>query len=418
MTPRRVGIVGAGIIGLAVARQLVQTQADIEVTVLEKESVIGSHQTGHNSGVAHAGVYYAPGSLKAELCRAGVAMLRDFCREKGLAYEEVGKTIIAVDRDELQGLREIEARARANGVPGIRWLEGSELRDVEPNVAGVAGLHSPTTAIVDFKAVADCLAEDVIAAGGAVRLGAAVRTIRASREEVEVVAGADSFIFDRLIVCGGLQTDRLARLAGDTRGPAIVPFRGEYYRLAPERESLVSGLVYPVPDPTYPFLGVHFTPRVTGGVDVGPNAVLALAREGYRRRDASLADVWELLSWRGFRALARHHWRAGVHEARGSLSKRAFTARARRYFPDLTPADLVPAPAGVRAQAVDADGALVDDFRMSRIGPVIAIRNAPSPGATSSLAIARQIVEVVLADGPTPPAKRAHAILDLDSALD
>lgn len=377
---------------------------DAEVTVIEKEQTVASHQSGHNSGVAHAGVYYAPGSLKAELCREGVGLLKEFCLERGLPYEECGKTIVALTADEVRPLRDIEDRARANGVPGLQWLSASELREFEPNAAGVAGLHSPTTAIVDYRAVAHALAEEVVSGGGALLLGREAGGIRRKGAEVRIEAGGDDFAFDLLVVCAGLQADRLARLAGDARGPAIVPFRGEYYRLSPRSEHLVSGLLYPVPNPDYPFLGVHFTPRVqNAGVDVGPNAVLALAREGYRRRDVNVADVWETVSWRGFRTLARRHWRAGLGEIHGSLSKRAFVARARKYLPDLTTDDLISAPAGVRAQAVDHDGSLVDDFRISQIGQVVAVRNAPSPGATSSIAIARHIARVaidVLSDRP------------------
>jgi L-2-hydroxyglutarate oxidase LhgO len=279
----------------------------------------------------------------------------------------------------------------------MRWLEGDELREIEPHAAGIAGLHSPTTGITDYRAVAAEFAEDVGSAGGSVVLGAEVVGIATASKTVRVeTVGAGVLDLDRLAICAGLQSDRVALLAGDERDPAIVPFRGEYYRLRPEREGLVRGLVYPVPDPAYPFLGVHFTRRVHGGVDVGPNAVLAFAREGYRRRDVRLGDLFETLRSRGFRALARAHWRMAAHELRGSLSKRAFAAEARRYVPEVTADDLVPAPAGVRAQALDPDGSLVDDFRITRLGAVTAVRNAPSPGATSSLAIAEYVADRVL----------------------
>ena len=285
----------------------------------------------------------------------------------------------------------------ANAVPGMRWVEGDELRELEPHAAAVAGLHSPTTAITDYRAIARAFADDVRAANGEILLSAPVTSIRISNGRAAVEAGDETFAFDRLVICAGLQSDRVARLAGDEREPAIVPFRGEYYRLSPEREDLVRGLLYPVPDPAYPFLGVHFTRRIGGGVDVGPNAVLAFAREGYRKSTIQVRDLAETLRSRGFRALARSHWRTGVRELRGSLSKRAFAAEARRYVPDVTAADLVPAPAGVRAQALEADGSLVDDFRINTLGPVTAVRNAPSPGATSSLAIAEHIADVVFA---------------------
>jgi L-2-hydroxyglutarate oxidase LhgO len=380
----RIVVVGAGILGLAVAREL---SSSAEVTVLDKEDRIAAHQTSHNSGVVHAGVYYAPGSLKARLCRRGMGLLREFCSEHDVPYEECGKVIVARDGSELSRLDEIERRARANGVPGLGRLSGSELREIEPHVVGVAGLHSPRTAIVDFSAVAR-----VLARAATIRLGFEVIGLERRGAEVALRSrSGEEIVADQVVVCGGLQSDRLARMAGDSGGPAIIPFRGEYYRLLTEREQLVRGLIYPVPDPAYPFLGVHFTRRVGGGVDVGPNAVLALAREGYRRRDVSLADLRETLAWPGFRRLARRHWRAGGSEVYRSLSRRAFIARARDFIPSLRPADVEPAPAGVRAQAIDADGSLVDDFRISRLDRVVVVRNAPSPAATSSLAIAEYI---------------------------
>ncbi len=392
----RVGVVGAGIIGLAVARRVSELRPGAVVTVLEKEQEIATHQTGRNSGVVHAGIYYAPGSLKARLCRRGVELLRAYCGDRGIPVEECGKLVVALDEREVERLRELERRGTANGVPGLRWLDAGELREVEPHAAGIAGLHSPTTAITDYRAVARALADDVRAAGGSILLGAEVTAIRLDGA-ARVDAAGDTFEFDRLVVCAGVHSDRVARLAGDTREPTIVPFRGEYYRLAPGREGLVRGLLYPVPDPAYPFLGIHFTRRIEGGVDVGPNAVLALAREGYRRRDVRLRDVADTLRSPGFRALARAHWRTGVRELRGSLLKRAFAAEAARYLPGITADDLLPAPAGVRAQALNPDGSLLDDFRIHRIGPVTAVRNAPSPGATSSLSIAEHIVDQALA---------------------
>jgi L-2-hydroxyglutarate oxidase LhgO len=394
----RIGVVGAGIIGLAVGRRLGELRPDATVTVLEKEDAVALHQTGRNSGVVHAGIYYAPGSLKATLCRRGVELLRAYCERRGIPLEPCGKLVVALDETELDRLRELERRATANGVPGLRWLEGDELREIEPHAAGIAGLHSPTTAVTDYVAVARALAADVEAAGGRVLCGAEVRAISTLGGAIRVETSLDGFEFDRLVICAGLQSDRVARLAGDEREPAIVPFRGEYYRLRPEREHLVRGLLYPVPDPAYPFLGVHFTRRIRGGVDVGPNAVLALAREGYRRRDLRPRDVAEALRTRGFRVLARRHWRMGIHELRGSLSKRAFAAVAARYVPEVSADDLLPAPAGVRAQALDRDGSLVDDFRIHRVGRVTAVRNAPSPGATSSMAIAEHVTEQALRD--------------------
>lgn len=387
----RMAVVGAGIVGLAVAREL-QRSAAAEVTVLDKEERIAAHQTSHNSGVAHAGVYYQPGSLKAILCRQGTQLLKEYCVERGVPYEECGKVIVARDASELSRLEEIERRARANGVPGIRRVDADGLRELEPAVRGVAGLQSPRTAIVDFPGVARALAADIEGAGGAIRLGFEVTGIQRSGSETGLRSRAGELLsFDRVVLCPGLQADRVAGLAGERSGPAIVPFRGEYHRLVPERSHLVRGLIYPVPDPAYPFLGVHFTRRIDGGVDIGPNAILALAREGYRRRDVSLRDSAQTLAWPGFRRLARRHWRTGLWELRGSLSRRAFIARARTFIPELTLADVEPAPAGVRAQAVDRDGSLVDDFRIGEQQGVVMVRNAPSPAATSSLAIARYL---------------------------
>jgi L-2-hydroxyglutarate oxidase LhgO len=386
----RAGVVGAGIVGLAIARRLAQRGAD--VVVFEKEDDVSRHQSGHNSGVVHAGIYYPPGSLKATLCRRGVHLLKEFCGEHGLPYREIGKVVVARDEAESVRLGTIEERAHANGVPGVRRLGPEELRELEPNVAGVAALHSPTTAIVDYVAIARAMADDVRAGGGEVRFRAPVTAIGPAGDRIRVRAGGLEETLDRLVICAGLQSDRVAELAGDDRGPAIVPFRGEYYRLVPGRADLVRGLVYPVPDPAYPFLGVHVTPRIDGTVDVGPNAVLATAREGYHRRNVDLGDLARTLAWPGFRRLAATHWRAGVREMRGSLSKRAFADAARDYVPSLRTADLLPAPAGVRAQAVDRDGSLVDDFRIRTLGPVTAVRNAPSPAATSSLAIAEHVV--------------------------
>lgn len=394
MATSRVGVIGAGIVGLAIARRLGEVAPDNDLTVLDKESQVGTHQTGHNSGVVHAGVYYKPASLKATLCRRGIELLKGYCEDRGIPYEECGKLIVARSTDELDRLDEIERRARANGVPDLRRLSPAKMAEVEPYVRGVDALHSPHSAIVDFKAVASAYADDVRAAGGSVRLEFEVAGIERRGDEVRVRSAADEELaFDRLVVCGGLQSDRLARMAGEGPEPRIVPFRGEYYSLVPERTELVRGLIYPVPDSAYPFLGVHFTRRVDGGVDIGPNAVLALKREGYGRTDFSAADLLDVLRSKGFRRMARAHWREGAHELWGSASKRAFIARARAFIPALTIGDVERAPAGVRAQALDPDGSLVDDFRITRAGGLVLVRNAPSPAATSSLAIAEYVVD-------------------------
>jgi L-2-hydroxyglutarate oxidase LhgO len=387
----RAGIVGGGLVGLAVARRL--ARSGVPVTVFEKETAIATHQSGHNSGVVHAGIYYAPGSAKAALCRRGAGLIRAFCAERGLPYHERGKLVVARDDTEVERLREIERRATVNGVPGLRWLASGEIRELEPGVAGQAALLSPSTAITDYVAVAHAYADDVTAAGGQVLTGTPVTAVRGHGDErVEVDTPGGAHMLSRLVICAGLQSDLVARQAGDEAAPEIVPFRGEYLRLRPHARDQVKHLIYPVPDPAYPFLGVHLTPRVGGESDLGPNAVLALSREGYRWGNVSLAQLRRLARSEGFRNLSRQHWRAGIREMRGSLWRRAFLAEARTYLPWLQPGDVMPAPAGVRAQAVDPDGAMVDDFRIHKLGPVTAVRNAPSPGATASLAIAEQIV--------------------------
>ncbi len=392
----RLGVIGAGILGLAVARRLTELLPDTQVTVLDKEDRVAAHQTGHNSGVVHAGLYYAPGSLKATLCRRGMAMLKEYCADRQVPYDECGKLVVAVDDSERGALERIRQRATENGVPDLRSLDAAGIAELEPHAAGVEALHSPHTAITDFVAVTQAYADDVVKAGGSVRLSTPVTRIVQRAGVVDVHSPQELFTFDRLVICAGLQSDVVAQWAGDDAEPAIVPFRGEYYTLIPERTSLVNGLIYPVPDPDYPFLGVHFTKRVDGRVDVGPNAVLALAREGYERRNVSIGDLKETLAWPGFRALARKHWKMGVEEMAGSASRKLYMARARKYVPEVGPDDVVAAPAGVRAQAVDRDGSLVDDFRINQLGKVTALRNAPSPAATSSLAIAEHVCDQVI----------------------
>jgi L-2-hydroxyglutarate oxidase LhgO len=389
----RVVIVGGGILGLATARLLTSSVTDAEVVVLEKEDLLARHQTAHNSGVVHAGLYYQPGSLKATLCRRGLALLRDFCAAHDVPYEACGKVVVATESRELEPLRRLAERAAANGVPGLRWLESGELGEVEPHARGLAALHSPESAIVDFVAVANALARDVSAAGGEIRTGTPVTRVLGDgrRARVELTAGV-ALEADRVVVCAGLYADRLARASGEPPEPRIVPFRGEYWKLRSERSELVRGLVYPVPDPTLPFLGVHLTRKIDGSVWLGPNAVLALAREGYRRSDVDMRDVYDTVSWPGTLRMIRRHWRAGISELARSARKRLFIEDARRYVPELTIDDVVRAPAGVRAQALDRDGSLVDDFRLSVGGNVVWVRNAPSPAATSSLAIAEELV--------------------------
>ena len=397
-TPQRIAVVGGGIIGVAVAARLVQVRPEATVTVFEKEDRLAAHQTGRNSGVVHAGLYYVPGSLKATLCRRGVRLLRSYCERNTLPYKEIGKVVVALDPAELGRLHAIAERARANGVPGIRMLTATQLREVEPAVTGIAALHSPTTAITDYAAITRSLAEDVRAAGGTIRLATTVRGIRRFGAEAALQTEGEHTAYDLVILCAGGHSDTLAAGVTGTREPAIVPFKGEYHLLAPARAGQVHGLVYPVPDPRYPFLGVHLTPRVDGSVLVGPNAVLAGGREAYRRHELHPVELAMILRTPGLAPFARTHWRTGIAEVAGSLSRRRFAAAAARYLPGLRAADLRPGPAGIRAQALASDGSLVDDFVIERAGPVVALRNAPSPGATSALAIAEYVVGLVLAD--------------------
>jgi len=393
-----VGIVGAGVLGLAVAHRLQQRHPGVSVEVVEKEPAVAIHQTGRNSGVVHAGIYYPPGSQKAKLCVQGGRQLREYCAGRGLVFEECGKLVVAREPDEVPRLHGLLERGRANGVRDLRWLDGGALGEFEPHARGVAAVHSPHTAIVDFVAISQQLARDVSEAGGSVWLGEQVHAVVQGAQSVTVDTSRRARTYDLVVACAGLYADRVARLVGDAADPAIVPFRGEYLALRPERTHLVRGMIYPVPDPRYPFLGVHLTRRVGGGVILGPNAVLALSRQGYRRRDVDWADLAETLRWPGFAPLARQHWRTGAAELASSLSRRRFVALARRYVPELNLADVVPAPAGVRAQAVDAHGRLVDDFRITRHGRMVNVRNAPSPAATSSLAIADHIIDVLALD--------------------
>ncbi len=327
MSGETVGIVGGGIVGLAVGREIVLRRPGVRVVVLEKESRLAVHQTGHNSGVVHAGVYYRPGSLKARLCTRGRSLLREYCLERGLPYEECGKLVVAVDESELGRFEALERTATANGVPGLRRVEGSGIREVEPRAAGMVALHSPATAITDYVAVAHAYAADIEQAGGAIELATTVTGIRQRPGRVEVSTDRQPYHFDRAVLCAGLQADRMGRLADGVDDPRIVPFRGEYMGVVAAKRDFVRGMVYPVPDPRYPFLGVHFTRRVTGELEVGPNAVLGLAREGYRRSEVSWPDVRDMVGFPGFWQLARQHWRTGVREVVGSASEARLHAR-------------------------------------------------------------------------------------------
>ena len=360
--------------------------------MLEKEHRIAQHQTGHNSGVIHSGLYYTPGSLKARLSTEGSRLLYEYCDERGIEYERCGKVIVATRPEELPLLEDLHERGTANGVE-LAWVESSRLAELEPNVSGLRALHTPSTGIVDFRKVAAALADDVRSLGGEILTGHEVTGIRHGDGVAIVETRAASFRAHHEITCAGLQADRVAAMTGASETPKIVPFRGSYYVLRPSARGLVRGLVYPVPDPAFPFLGVHFTKQISGEVWAGPNAVLAFAREGYRARTIRPGDLWETLAYRGFRRLARRYWRAGLEEMRAELSKRRFVAALRRLVPAIRAEDLLPGPSGVRAQALSEDGLLLDDFWFDETEGVTHVRNAPSPGATSSLAIARSIVD-------------------------
>lgn len=394
MSDSAIGVIGGGIVGLAIGRELMRRR-DAPVVVFEKEDRLGAHQTGCNSGVVHAGIYYRPGSLKAELCTRGRTLLRDYCSERGLPYEELGKLVVAVDSSELGRLDALERTARANRVPGLRRIGGAEIAEIEPGTAGLEALHSPATAVTDFAAVARAMGEDIEAAGGAVLLSARVDRIGRAGGAVEVTTPTGARRVDRLVICAGLHADRVARRIDGRRGPRIVAFRGEYLSVAAAKRDVVRGLIYPVPDPRYPFLGVHFTRRVSGELEVGPNAVLALKREGYRRADFSPAEMAGLAAWPGFWRMARTHWRTGLAELRGSWSTRAYMRSAQRYVPGIGIDDVSRGRTGVRAQALDRDGSLVDDFRIFSEDGIVSVRNAPSPAATSSLAIAKHVADTM-----------------------
>ncbi|MFF3846048.1 L-2-hydroxyglutarate oxidase [Streptomyces sp. NPDC002328] len=395
MADETIGVVGAGIVGLATAREIALSRPGARVVVFDKEREVALHQTGHNSGVVHAGIYYTPGSLKADLCVRGVSLLREYCQERRLSYREIGKLVVAVREDELGRMEALFERARNNHVPDLKRISRDEIREIEPHAGGVAALHSPRTAITDYPAIARAFAKDVVDSGGELRLGFTVTGVTGVPGGIEVASARERVRVDRLILCAGLQSDTVARLARDRREPRIVPFRGEYMLLRPERADLVRGLIYPVPDPRYPFLGVHFTPRVDGSVEVGPNAVLALSREGYTRARISPRDLLGLAAYPGAWRMAARHWRTGIKEYRGSFSATAFMRDAALYVPGVGVRDVVRGGAGVRAQALDRDGALLDDFRIHHVGRVTAVRNAPSPAATASMAIAEHIATAV-----------------------
>ena len=387
-------VVGAGILGLAVAREMLARRPGERVLVVEREPRPAAHQSSHNSGVVHGGIYYAPGSLKARLCVDGAARMVAYCEAGAIEVRRIGKLIVALGEDELPALDELERRGRANGVAGLRRLDAAGLRAVEPHAAGIAALHAPGTAIVDFAAVCRQLAGDVAAAGGELRCGWPVAAVATTARAITLRSSAgDEVQAARAVFCAGLWSDRLAVLAGADPDPRIIPFRGAYLQLRPERRALVRGLVYPVPDPRLPFLGIHLTPRIDGTVLVGPSALLGGARDGYALGRVRARDLRDTLAWPGTWRMARRWWRTGVDEARMAASQRAFAAAAARYVPAIRAHDLRPSFAGVRAQAVGRDGRLVEDFVISPTPRAIHVRNAPSPAATSAFALAQLIAD-------------------------
>ena len=387
-------IIGAGAVGLGVALEITRRFPRQRLLVLEKEERVARHQSGHNSGVIHSGVYYKPGSLKARLCVPGAAAMVEFCREHGVPHQVCGKVIVATQQSELPRLEELKKRGEANGLSGLRPIDSAELRELEPHAAGLQALLVPSTGITDYAAVCEKYAELITRQGATVLCSAPAQAIKCWANEMVVETPQGAFSASALINCAGLYSDRICRMSGDDPGVMIVPFRGEYYDLVPERASLVRGLIYPVPDPRFPLLGVHFTRRISGKVDAGPNAILALAREGYRHRDINLRDLASSFSFPGFWRMARRHWRSGVDEWHRSLSKAAFVHALQRLVPEIKQEDLVPGGSGVRAQAVTPDGALLDDFHFVPSGRVLHVLNVPSPAATASLTIGKAIVEM------------------------
>ena len=404
-----VAIIGAGIVGLASGLELVRRFPTLKIVVLDKENEIASHQTGHNSGVIHSGLYYKPGSLKARLCVEGSGAMLRFCQEYAIPHEICGKIIVATDETEIPGLNELVRRGQANGVPGLRELKPEQIHELEPNARGVRGVHVPTTGITDFRLVAGKYGELISKAGGEVLVGFGVERIVLDQNSIvlETVSGTVRAHF--VINCAGLNSDRVARMAGAELGLRIIPFRGEYFEVVPSRQDLVKGLIYPVPDPRFPFLGVHFTRRVHGGIEAGPNAVLSFKREGYNRTSFDLADTLSTTLFPGFWKMAAHHWESGLGEVYRSWNKRAFTRALQKLVPAITEQDLQTGGSGVRAQALDSSGKLLDDFHFVYQKRILHVCNVPSPAATASLVIGREIVSTLESNADLG---RAHIALE------
>jgi L-2-hydroxyglutarate oxidase len=388
-------IIGGGIVGLATAYRLLEKHPDWDILLLEKEARVSKHQTGNNSGVIHAGVYYKPGSLKARLSVAGGEQLVAFCREHEVDHDICGKIIIATSEEELPRLDALATRAQENGLTASKLIDVDDIRKIEPHARGLRALHVPTTGIVDYIGMSEALADEIRTRNGTILFGAEVVGLEYAASEVIVRTGKDEYHGQRVVSCAGLHSDRIARFNNEDLDVRIVPFRGEYYKVKLERRDIVKALIYPVPDPRFPFVDVHFTRLVDGGLEAGPNAVLALKREGYKKSDFSLQDTWETISWPGFQSLAMKYWKFGLAEIRRSLSKPLFTKALQRLVPDIREQDLETGGAGVRAQACDRSGKLVDDFYYVRKGRVLHVLNAPSPAATASLAIGSHIVNEI-----------------------
>jgi len=407
-------VVGGGIVGLATAMEWSARYPNLPVVVLEKEREIASHQTGHNSGVIHSGIYYKSGSLKAQLCVAGVALLERFCEEHGVPFESCGKLIVATSNEELPRLEELFRRGVGNGLQGLRMLGREEIREYEPHAAGVRGIHVPVTGIVDYARVAKAYAAVILERGGEIYCSSEARAISRSGNETVVETNTGEIETAFLVNCGGLHSDRLSRMAGAKLDLTIVPFRGEYYDLAKDKELLVRGLIYPVPDPRFPFLGVHFTRRIGGGVEAGPNAVLALAREGYNKQSFKAKDVLGYATFPGFWIMAAKYGKVGVEEYYRSWSKRAFVRSLQKLVPEITEADLVPGGSGVRAQALSRRGKLIDDFSFAYADGVLHVCNVPSPAATASLAIAKYVTDTIVRHVGDPHRTASFAAPALD----
>ena len=393
-TQTDIAVIGAGIVGLATALHLTEILPNTRVLVLEKEAEVATHQSGHNSGVIHSGVYYRPGSLKARLCVRGAAAMISFCREHGIAHEICGKVIVATDENEMAGLRELHRRSIENGVPGVRLIGKEGLLELEPHASGVAALHVPGTGIADYPGVARKYAEIVGLRGAKILTNAEVERISSSQSEFNIETRGCVVRAKFLINCAGLYSDRIARMTGAVHQLRIVPFRGEYYELSSNGRNLVRALIYPIPDPRFPFLGVHFTRRVTGEIEAGPNAVLALKREGYKKTDFNLVDSLATVTYPGFWIMAREYWRTGFEEMWRSASKAAFVRGLQKLVPDVRESDLIPAGSGVRAQAVAPDGTLLDDFHFVQQGRALHVCNVPSPAATASLMIGERVAKI------------------------